>query len=195
MFPDYSILSLQSVKIVSSVDGGFLFANEETIARCKKQRWFGIDRFNRDSEKTWEYDIEESGYKYHMNDTLSSIGAANFKYLPSLYEHNRTIANIYTSNLPEEILIKERENSKSNYWMYTILVENRAGLIRKLKENGIGYGIGHNDNRTYSCITNSVGRYLPGVDTFYKNHLILPMHFDVTEENAKLIVKTINNGW
>ena len=194
-FPDYATLSLQSVKIVSSVDGGMIFASEKEVERCRVLRWFGIDRFNRDKEKTWEYDILESGYKFHACDTLSVIGLENFRYLQQHVDHNRKIAKIYSENLPKEIVIQEREECKSNFWMYTVLVDNRSGLVAKLKENGIGYGIGHNDNRTYSCVKRHVNRNLPGVDLFAKNHLILPMHFGVTEEDAWEIVEVIKNGW
>jgi len=194
-YPDYATLSLQSVKIVSSVDGGMIFAEEKDVEKCRVLRWFGIDRFHRDKEKTWEYDILESGYKYHACDTLSVIGLENFKYLQEHVEHNRKIAKIYSENLPKEIVIQERENCRSNFWMYTILVQNRNNLVKKLKENNIGYGIGHNDNRTYSCIKNHVNRDLPGTDLFAKNHLILPMHFAITEEDAWEIVEVIKSGW
>ena len=194
-FPDFSMISFQSVKVLTCVDGGIMFASQKEVDRAKKLRWFGIDRFNRDKEKTWEYDIAEAGYKFNISDILAVIGLENLKYLDKHVEHHRKIASIYDANLPQEIVVKPRgEKFKSNYWMYHVLVEDRIGLIKKLKENKIGCGIGHNDNRTYSCITASIKRELPGVDMFFKNHLILPIHFDVTAQDAYEICEVINKG-
>ena len=77
-----STFSLQSIKHITSIDGGFFLTNSSSIEdRAKRLRWYGIDRDKKHSIKDFRLydDIFEEGFKFHMNDVLASIGRANLK--------------------------------------------------------------------------------------------------------------------
>jgi perosamine synthetase len=89
---DYTCVSLQATKTVTSVDGGFLVCKSyEDHDRAKKLRWFGLARGVSLAGQT----IEEAGYKFHMNDLAAAIGRANLRCLPKLKAHRDKLAAIY----------------------------------------------------------------------------------------------------
>tara|TARA_Y100000310_G_scaffold241139_1_gene245049 strand:- start:5541 stop:6599 length:1059 start_codon:yes stop_codon:yes gene_type:complete len=79
---DYTCFSFQSIKHLTTGDGGALACrNEWDHARARKMKWFGMSR---DVPEGWsrtrhqmEYSIREWGYKAHMNDISATIGLAN----------------------------------------------------------------------------------------------------------------------
>ena len=77
----FACYSFQAIKTITTVDGGLVVCRDpEAAHRGRKLRWFGIDREARKTEVFWEYDIEEPGYKFHMNDVAATIGIEQFKY-------------------------------------------------------------------------------------------------------------------
>jgi dTDP-4-amino-4,6-dideoxygalactose transaminase len=72
--------SLQAIKHITSIDGGLLvLPHRELYDRSKLLRWYGIDRNSNRKDFRCEADIEEWGFKFHMNDVNASIGLANLK--------------------------------------------------------------------------------------------------------------------
>ena len=73
--------SLQAIKHITSVDGGILYCpHDELYERAKLLRWYGIDRNPKGrTDFRCEADIEEWGFKFHMNDLCAAIGMENFK--------------------------------------------------------------------------------------------------------------------
>ncbi len=70
---DLHAFSFHAVKNLPMGDGGALVVqNEELDARLRRLRWLGIDKdtYRRTSAESysWNYDVPEVGFKYHMND-------------------------------------------------------------------------------------------------------------------------------
>jgi dTDP-4-amino-4,6-dideoxygalactose transaminase len=64
-----------------------------------------------------------------------------------------------------------------NFWLYTVLVEERERLIAKLHRNGVLAATPHqrNDRLLQKWIHGHPRRRLPGVDVFSRNYLRLPI--------------------
>jgi len=70
--------SFQAVKFLTTGDGGaIVLPNKELYERARDLRWYGLDR---DTHIRGQ-DIEESGFKYHMNDIAATMGIANLNYI------------------------------------------------------------------------------------------------------------------
>ena len=116
---DYVCFSLQAVKTITSVDGGILcMRTKKDYERAKKLRWFGIDREKKFKQKNnWQYKINEEGYKFQLNDVLSTIGIEQLKYLNKLITIQRSNAKYYSKtfkNLKNIKILKESKNVKSS---------------------------------------------------------------------------------
>ena len=192
-YSDFAIHSFQAIKHITAGDGGCLICkNKEDYERAKLLRWYGIDREVKESiDLRCELDIAEAGYKFHMNDLAATIGNENFKYLPQILQKHRENAKYYDQMFKGKVkFVPENPNGKSAYWLYTIHVENRDELMQKLKEDGIISSKVHSRNDTHSMFA-EFKRDLPGVESFNKTHLCIPVGWWVTEEDREFIAKKV----
>lgn len=74
----FTIFSLQAIKHMTTVDGGFLCVkNQENLDRARRLRWFGLDK----KRSRLENNITEVGYKYGMNNVNATIGLVQMQYV------------------------------------------------------------------------------------------------------------------
>lgn len=198
---DFICYSFGPTKILSSVDGGAIItSNKKHVSQIKKLRWHGIDRSLRDPIRFWEYEVEEAGYRFSSNDIFASVGIEMLKILPDRILHHKKIAQTYQEGLKNVsgIIIPQTPNTiEPNYWMFTIIVENRSTLIKKLHSIGIHAAIPHSRNDNLGCFKSFKNRLLelPGVDYFSSRYMCLPIGPWVDIDMANQICKEISHGW
>ena len=94
------MFSLQAIKHITTIDGGVLMCqNEEDYQRGRLLRWYGIDRNSKGKDFRCEEDIQEWGYKFHMNDICAVIGIEQMKYVDGIVEKNRANAKFLDAAL------------------------------------------------------------------------------------------------
>jgi len=189
--------SFQAIKHLTTVDGGcVIFKDVDLFRRAKKLRWYGIDRENRTDSRI-ENDIPEWGFKFHMNDLNAAIGLGNFCGISQILAAQKTNAEFYGRELEEcggLQLLKTPLYSESANWLFTILVDGRTDLIKKLAERGIASSPVHKRNDKHSCLWKSRS-ILPTMDSVEDKILCIPVGWWVTEEDIEYIVATIKKGW
>lgn len=78
---DFVCFSFQAIKHMTTVDGGALFChNRDDYKRGKLLRWYGLDRESSACFRC-EQNIQEHGYKFHMNDVNATIGLVQLNYV------------------------------------------------------------------------------------------------------------------
>ncbi len=190
----YTIFSLQAIKHITTVDGGFLaLKNEEDLNRARRLRWFGLDK----QKSRLDNDIKEVGYKYAMNNVNATIGNVQMLYVNSII--NKYIENgKYYDNALKGIhgieLIKYNYNTEPSYWLYTLKVERRDDFIKALMNNGITASPLHHRSDTHSIFKESK-RELPNMEKFYNNFVHIPCGWWVAKEDREKIVQAIKKGW
>lgn len=192
---NFGIFSLQAIKHLTTGDGGLIFCpNKEFYEKAKLLRWYGIDRDKRNYNRKdlrLEHDVEEWGYKYHMNDINATIGIYNFPHISGLIEKNRRNAKIYDEELEGvQILNHYDENKKSAYWLYTILVDKKEEFIEYMKENGVFCSQVHQRNDIHTCFS-QFKMELPNLDEFEKKMVCIPVGWWLEEEDVREIIKLI----
>jgi len=141
--------SFHGVKNISTGDGGMITTNDKEIAeKLMTLRWLGInkDTYSRENEKKykWDYDVEELGFKYHMNDIAAAIGLVQLKKLEKLNKKRKEISKAYSdafSNIPWIEIPVERDYVKSSNHNYVIKVSERDKLIEHLNKNEISASV------------------------------------------------------
>lgn len=195
---DYSAMSLQAIKHVTSADGGILMMkSERDFERAKLLRWYGIDRTIREGiDLRCELDVPESGYKFHMNDVCAVIGLTNFKHVHEIVGRHRENAAFYYKafdGYKSITCVPENPDGKSSFWLFTIHVNNRDELMKKLGEHGIMASKVHARNDTHSMFAEFYNPNLPGVESFNRTHLCIPVGWWVSDEDrnriADLVIK------
>ena len=193
------VFSTQAIKHLTTGDGGIItLPNQELYDRCKLLRWYGIDRTKRSGgDFRLEPDIEEWGYKFHMNDISATIGIHNLPHIKSLQE--KTFSNFKTLEEKTKrskyiFFISETENSRSAHWLCSILILDgrKEEFMLRAKEAGITVSQVHNRNDGHSCVE-KFREPLPQLDQLEKELVCIPVGWWLTPKEVDHIARFINN--
>lgn len=190
----YTIFSLQAIKHMTTVDGGFLcLQNEADFDRARRLRWFGLDK----KRSRLENDITEVGFKYAMNNVNATIGNVQMCYLDKVMDQYIANGKYYDQALTGingVHLVDYATDTEASYWLYTMRVEDREGFIRMMEANGIAASPLHHRSDTHSIFKESK-RELPNMDKWYEEFVHIPCGWWVNKEDREKMVDVIKNGW
>jgi len=190
--------SFQAIKHLTSVDGGMLITPyKEHYDRGKLLRWYGIDRENNSKDFRCEADVEEWGFKYHMNDVNASIGMANLKGIDKIIDRHKENGNYYNEQLkdvPGVTLLENKDDRESAYWIYSMKVDRHDDFMKWMKECDIMVSRVHERNDKHTCVKDYVSM-LPNLDKVIKQMICIPCGWWVTDEQREYIVDCIKRGW
>lgn len=187
---DYVCWSFQAIKHLTTGDGGALWCPPEQLERARLLRWYGLDRRSK-ADFRCEQNIQEVGYKYHMNDIAAAIGLTNIDYVRGAIhghrfnaaEYNHRLARLPGVQLPPW-------DDGSAWWLYTLLVEDRAGFIAHMADHGIAASPVHTRNDTHAAFHFPNGP-LPGVDHFASRNVAIPVGWWLTAEDRRRVIKAV----
>lgn len=190
--------SLQAIKHVTSGDGGLLFVpNKELYNRGKLLRWYGIDRSTNKKDFRCEADVEEWGFKFHMNDINAAIGIGNFAKINEIVSKHKENAKFYDNELSDvkDIELLERNpNMESSFWIYSMKVNRRSDFMTHMKNHNIAVSQVHERNDIHTTVR-EYKTLLPNLDKTIRNIISIPVGWWVTEEDRQYIIDTIKKGW
>ena len=195
---DFLMYSFQAIKHITSVDGGCLIVKKkEDYERVKLLRWYGIDREPQTKDKIdlrCELDVVEAGYKFHMNDISATVGIENFKHLDWIISKHRENAKFYNEafRTSDKITISvENPDGQSAYWLYTIHLNNRDEVMKKMGEIGVLTSKVHARNDTHSMFKDFKNNNLPNAEKFNNTHLCIPVGWWVSKDDREFIAENI----
>lgn len=190
----YTIFSLQAIKHMTTVDGGFLTVkNEDNYNRGRLLRWFGLDK----KMPRLQNDIKFPGYKYHMNNVNATIGLVQMKFLQDIigkYISNGKFFDSALENISGVQLLDYNPNTDPSYWLYTMKVDDRDNFIKMMADNNITASELHLRNDRHSLFRESETE-LPVFDDFYKKMVHIPCGWWIDEETRSTIAEVIKKGW
>jgi perosamine synthetase len=174
----------------------------EADARLRKLYWLGISRgtWDRTESKgySWEYNVEELGFKCHMNDITAAIGLVQLAKLERTNARRRELARQYTAALADVGGIEtpvEKEYARSAWHNFVIKVgnpEDRGPLMDHLKERGISTGMHYIPNHLYEMYRPYYSA-LPVAETVWQRILTLPLYPDMTEADVDQVIKGVKS--
>lgn len=197
--------SFQAIKHLTTGDGGAisfvpfdLRDAEDWAARCRKIRWFGLDRKYQGSK--WEQDISEAGFKYHMNNMNAVIGLQQMPTLENLIEQHKENAAYYDMYIqnPQYVAkpLIDYSSVSPSWWLYTLTLNSKSerdAFIKYMKGVGIATDVVHVRNDDYTCFAafkKSGG--LENVQRFNDTHVCIPVGWWLSKEERKYIVEKVN---
>jgi perosamine synthetase len=193
---DYTCFSFQAIKHLTTGDGGALTTRMGDETRARTLRWFGIDRDATSKEFRGEVDIEEWGYKFHMNDIAATIGLANLTIINGILSKHMAHAMIYDDELdPRFVRTAPTYAHVGTWWIYTVLLPNRElrdAFRTWMGEQGVQVSQVHWRNDLLSVFKPYRWDNLPGVDDFSDRMICLPVHYQV---NSIEVVEAANRFW
>lgn len=199
---DVTVFSFQAVKNLPTSDSGMIcFKNKDYDSLARKLSWLGInkDTYQRTNDKgsyKWEYDIIDSGFKYHGNSIVASMGIVGLRYLDGDNEVRRKISKMYDEGLKghDKISpIKMNSTCESSRHLYQIRVPNRNKLMEYLNLQGIYPGVHYRDNTSYRMYKHAYGT-CPNSHKISEEIISLPLHLNLTDDDIFYVIDKIKKG-
>ena len=121
-FGKLSALSFNGNKIITTGGGGMVLTDDEALAIRIKH----ITTTSKIPHK-WNFIHDETGYNYRLPNLNAALGVAQMEVLPDFVEKKRTLAKHYQKWGAENGIqfIKEPDETQSNYWLNTLLMNNK----------------------------------------------------------------------
>lgn len=131
------VFSFNGNKIVTCGGGGAIITNDEEIGAKAKY-------FTTTAKKPHPYEFyhDELGYNYRMPNLNAALACAQLEQLDILLENKRQLANEYAAFFATQGINfrQELENTKVNYWLMCIELENkndRDSFLKFSNENNV----------------------------------------------------------
>jgi perosamine synthetase len=129
-----SALSFNGNKVITTGGGGMIMTNDEDLAIRAKHLTTTAK-----VKQPWFFEHDEIGYNYRLPNLNASIGLAQLEVLPNNLQNKRSLAIRYQQWGSENGLnfVHEPVNTKSNYWLNTVITENKEqrDLMLKITNN------------------------------------------------------------
>lgn len=196
---DIACFSFHAVKNLATGDGGMITTNNaEVHNRLLKLRWLGITkdtwaREDKDKNYSWYYNIEEVGYKYHMNDITAALGLVQLNKLDRTNSRRSEITEKYNKGFADLNWIETptlKSYAKSACHNYVIKMDERDKLNIYLKERGISTSVHYIPNNHYEMYKNCRGE-TPVCEKVWKKLLTLPLFPDMTDSEVDTVIQQI----
>lgn len=194
------VFSLQAIKHLTTGDGGIIILPNETLyERSRLLRWYGIDRAKRNfkgKDFRLEHDIEEWGYKFHMNDVNATMGLANLPHMKDNLgkcRYNGAYYDTMLLGLKNVRILEDETDRESAFWLYTIGIKNDLKpdfLDFMNKECNVMVSQVHQRNDVHSCVK-EFEESLPQLDKLEREIVCIPVGWWVSIFDRRYIVRCI----
>ena len=195
-FGEYSVVSFNGNKIITTSGGGMLLTDRKEAAE-KVRFWSTQAR-----EKVAWYEHKEIGYNYRLSNVLAGVGRGQFQHLEEHKELKKKIYKRYEKGL-EGLPVKMNPylpESEPNFWLSCLLIEEGSKVTPREIQNKLEeYNIESRPiwkpmhlqplYRENPFIKREEGKEV-GTDIF-KRGLCLPSDIKITEETQEIVIELI----
>jgi len=194
-FGDIVCFSFDGIKNITSGEGGAVITRDPEVAqRIRDSRLLGVEKDTEKrlaNERSWEFDVTEQGYRYHMSNLFAAIGRVQLARLPEEFAPQRIeLAKFYRKQLENASGIQLLEIQVGpiipHIQPVRVLDGKRDGLRLALEDQGIQTGIHYKPNHLLSFYGGGEVS-LPVCEQLYEELLSLPMHPGLTRDEVKQI--------
>ncbi len=117
-------LSFNGNKTITTGGGGAILTNDDELA----DEALHLVRVAKEDHE-WEYFHDQTGYNYRMPNLNAALGCAQLEQMPSFLKRKRALAERYRDAFEDVegvTLFTERENTRSNYWLNVLLLDENV---------------------------------------------------------------------
>lgn len=203
-YSEMAMFSFHPVKHITTGEGGIIVTNdEEYYTKLQLFRSHGITKENLINEPhgDWYYEMHELGFNYRITDIQCALGLSQLKKLDSFVKSRRKIAGIYNEifeDNPYFDVTIEKENSKSAYHLYPILlkdrfIKNKKEIFAKLRANGLGVQVHYIPvyKQPYYQRLGFKMDECPVCEEFYKKEISIPMYPTLSDEDIHFVKEVL----
>lgn len=198
---DIVCFSFDGVKQITSGEGGALITSDTAVAnRARDARLLGVERDTEKrfaNERSWEFDVVEQGFRYHMSNILAAIGRVQLTRFAGEFQPKRAaIARRYAELLrgTDGLRLIDVDYDTVVPWSFAIFIANgrRDAVRQALLQDNIECGIQYKPNHLLTRYGAGSVR-LPVSELFSEEQLSLPLHPLLTEEEQDRVVAIVRS--
>ena len=151
LFGDTGCFSFYPVKHITTAEGGMLITKDKSLyEKINSMKAFGYDKTVSERKIPGEYDVNQLGYNYRMNEMQAAIGLEQMKKIDSFLKIRKENYIHLEKGLNEidEVSLFQSSNDRleSSYYCLSLILSNslaskRLDIIKSLKSKGIGTSI------------------------------------------------------
>lgn len=202
-FGDIVCISMDGIKNITSGEGGMIITDDPICKKIVKDARLLSVQNDTDSRfkgtRTWIFDVDQPGWRYHMSNIMAAIGYTQLKKFPQFKEIRQSLAKIYQQELCN---IKDVKIIPCNYnevvpHIFVIRITNgKRDIVKQyLNDNGIATGMHYRPNHLLSLFAgNQDNTTLIHTDKIYQQLITLPLHVDMSKEDVLYVCDTIKKA-
>ena len=193
--------SFESKKNLSTGDGGMLVTDDDEVAeRVRRWRWMGISsdtwsRFNNGHQgRAWEYEVEELGYKYCMNDIAAALGLVQLEKLDRGNALRRQLVRRYHQAFADLEGIEPlalKDYGESACYCMVVQLDQRDALCDYLQERDIQSAVHFYPNHLYPVYAPYRPARLPVTEAVWERILTLALYPQMGEAAQDRVIDCV----
>lgn len=180
--------SFHTAKIVTSVEGGMVFTDDDSIAEAARV-------FRNQGEGTEKYIHRVIGHNYRMTDVHAAIGLVQFSRISDVLQKRRSLAAYYSERLasvPGVATPTQLTGCTHAWFAYAVQVDARDRVVAAMKEREVETRVMYPVpvNRQPAYLEFNEERY-PVSERFCAQVLNLPMYYDMTRAEQDYVMDAL----
>jgi dTDP-4-amino-4,6-dideoxygalactose transaminase len=204
-FGQSGCFSFYPTKNFTTIEGGMVITNSKSISDfVRSSRNHGISktlasRFS--GGKPWDYDIENPGYNYRLDEIRASLGINQIKRIKKMNLLRKKAANYYTKKLGnvKGIAVPDKSIGAENvHHLYVIRITRKYAITRdmlfqKLLKSGIRTSVHYKPLHMFTTFkkTAKVFGSLSNSKDAYSQILSLPIYPSISKKQQDLVIHNI----
>jgi dTDP-4-amino-4,6-dideoxygalactose transaminase len=199
-----TIFSLDGIKNITSGEGGIIVSSDPTVIQnAKDARLLGVigDSSRRASrERSWDFEVTEQGWRYHMSDLFAAIGKVQLSKIEKFAAIRKAHFSLYSEllkEIPDVSLFDWDINDGMNPHVFVVRIPgmtSRESLRARLSAENIPTGIHYKPNHLLKYYRNPAVAALKVTEMIYPEILTLPLHTRLTESDLTQVVTKLQKN-
>ena len=199
-----TIFSLDGIKNITSGEGGIIVSSDPTVIQnAKDARLLGVigDSSRRASrERSWDFEVTEQGWRYHMSDLFAAIGKVQLSKIENFAAIRKAHFSLYSEllrEIPDVSLFDWDINDGMNPHVFVVRIPgmtSRESLRARLLAENIPTGIHYKPNHLLEYYRNPTVAALKVTEIIYPEILTLPLHTRLTESDLTEVVTKLQKN-
>ena len=188
------MFSFHPVKPITTGEGGAAITDSLELAdKLRLFRSHGIEK-----KSLWNQDMLMLGYNYRLSDINCALGVSQLKKLDLMVQRREKIAQIYIEAFKNSpvFTLKEADGIRSSRHLFATVLDRslwckKEAIFVAMQQANIGVQVHYKPIYKHSYYKARFANQpaLSNSEDFYKATLSLPCHQQMSEEEARFVVK------
>ena len=211
---DISTFSFHAVKNLTTAEGGAICFNlPEPFDHDAIYKHFctlilhgqSKDALAKTQKGNWRYDVEEPGFKCNMTDIQAAIGLIELERYQENLDRRKEIFRQYDEAFKAEswaiLPLHTTESKTSCYHLYQLRIagtteSQRDAIMQAIFDQDVSVNVHFLPLPTLTAYKKRGYKIEDYPETWnkYSNEISLPVYFDLTDEQVKIVISAVKNA-